>query len=133
LATAEGVDIRYYRVIYEALEEITAALAGKLAPTKVEKVIGSAEVREVFQVPKIGAVAGSYMTDGFVTRNAQVRVMREGVVLFEGTLASLRRFKDDVKEVKTGYECGIGVDKFNDVKNGDTFEFFIIEEVAATL
>jgi len=133
LATAEGVDIRFYRVIYEALEEITLALAGKLAPTKVEKVIGSAEVREVFQVPKIGAVAGSYMTDGFVTRNAHVRVMREGVVLFEGTLASLRRFKDDVKEVKTGYECGIGVDKFNDVKNGDTFEFFIIEEIAATL
>jgi translation initiation factor IF-2 len=133
LATAEGVDIRFYRVIYEALEEITAALAGKLAPTKVEKVIGSAEVREVFQVPKIGAVAGSYMTDGFVTRNAHVRVLRDSVVRFEGVLASLRRFKDDVKEVKAGYECGIGVDKFNDIKSGDTFEFFIIEEIAATL
>ena len=83
--------------------------------------------------PKIGAIAGSYVTDGFVTRGSKVRVLRDGVLIYDGVLASLRRFKDDVKEVKTGYECGIGVEKFNDVKEGDTFEFYVIEEVAATL
>ncbi len=133
LADAEGIEIRFYRVIYEAIEEMKAALAGKLAPEKVEKVIGRAEVREVFQVPKVGAVAGTYVSDGFVQRNANVRVLREGVVIYEGKIASLRRFKDDVREVKMGYECGIGIEKFNDVKVGDCFEFFVIEEVAAKL
>ncbi len=133
LADSEGVDIRFYRVIYDAIEEMKAALAGKLAPDQVEKAIGRAEVREVFQVPKVGAVAGTYVSDGFVSRHAQVRVLRQGVVIYEGKVASLRRFKDDVREVKTGYECGIGIDKFNDVKVGDCFEFFVIEEVAAKL
>ncbi len=133
LADSEGVEIRFYRVIYEAIEEMKAALAGKLAPDRVEKAIGRAEVREVFHVPKVGAVAGTYVSDGFVSRNAQVRVLRQGVVIYEGKVASLRRFKDDVREVKTGYECGIGIDKFNDVKVGDCFEFFVIEEVAAKL
>ncbi|MDT8376382.1 MAG: translation initiation factor IF-2 [Mariprofundaceae bacterium] len=133
VAENEGVDIRFYKVIYDAIDDIRAAMAGKLSPDKVEKVIGSAEVRDVFQVPKIGAVAGCYMTDGYAVRNAHVRVLREGVLIYDGTLASLRRFKDDVKEVKSGYECGIGIDKFNDVKVGDSFEFYIIEEVAATL
>jgi len=133
LAADEGVDVRFYKVIYDAIDEVKLAMAGKLSPDKVEKVTGSAEVREVFIAPKIGAIAGSYVTDGFVTRGSKVRVLRDGVMIHDGTLASLRRFRDDVKEVKTGYECGIGVDGFDDVKEGDTFEFYIIEEVAATL
>ena len=133
VAEAEGVDIRFYKIIYEAIDEIKAAMAGVLSPNKVEKVTGEAEVRDVFQSPKIGAVAGCYMTDGTVTRNAHVRVLREGVMIYDGMLASLRRFKDDVKEVKSGYECGMSVEKFNDVKVGDRFEFYVIEEVAATL
>lgn len=133
LAEQEGVDIRFYKVIYDAIDEIKLAMAGKLSPDEVEKVTGSADVREVFVSPKVGAVAGCYITDGFVTRGSRVRVLRGGVLIHDGTLASLRRFKDDVKEVKTGYECGIGIEKFNDVKEGDTFEFYVIEEVAATL
>jgi len=133
VAENEGVDVRFYKVIYEAIDEIRDAMAGKLTPDKVEKVTGNAEVRDVFQVPKIGAVAGCYMTDGYAVRASNVRVLREGVLIYDGTLASLKRFKDDVKEVKSGFECGIGIDKFNDVKVGDSFEFYIIEEVAAKL
>jgi len=133
VAEAEGVDIRFYKIIYEAIDEIKAAMAGVLSPNKVEKVTGEAEVRDVFQSPKIGAVAGCYMTDGSVTRDARVRVLRDGVMIYDGVLASLRRFKDDVKEVKSGYECGMSIEKFNDVKVGDRFEFYVIEEVAATL
>ena len=133
VAANEGVDVRFYKVIYEAIDEIRDAMAGKLSPDEIEKVTGSAEVRDVFQVPKIGAVAGCYMTDGYAVRASKVRVLREGVLIYDGALASLKRFKDDVKEVKTGYECGIGVENFNDVKVGDSFEFYIIEEVAATL
>ena len=133
LAESEGVDIRFYKVIYDAIDEIKAAMAGVLAPEEVEKVIGEAEVRDVFQAPKVGAVAGCYVTDGFVTRDAKARVLREGVLIYDGALASLRRFKDDVKEVKNGYECGMSIENFNDVKVGDRFEFYIIEEVAATL
>jgi len=133
LADDEGVDVRFYKVIYDAIDDVKAAMAGKLSPDEVEKVTGSAEVREVFVAPKIGAIAGSYVTDGFVKRGSKVRVLRGGVVIHDGELGSLRRFKDDVKEVKTGYECGIGVENFNDVKEGDTFEFYVIEEIAATL
>lgn len=133
LAEAEGVDVRFYKVIYDAIDDMRAAMAGVLSPEQREKVIGSAEVREVFMVPKIGAVAGCYMTDGFVTRGASARVLRDGVLMNDGKLASLRRFKDDVKEVKSGYECGIGIEKFNDIKPGDIFEFYVIEEFAATL
>ena len=133
VAEAEGVDIRFYKVIYDAIDEVKAAMAGILSPDEVEKVTGSAEVREVFQAPKVGAVAGCYMTDGYVTRGSHVRVLRDGVLIYDGVLASLRRFKDDVKEVKAGYECGMSVEKFNDIKEGDTFEFYVIEEVAATL
>ena len=133
LAEAEGVDIRFYRVIYDAIDDIKDAMAGVLAPEEREKVIGEAEVREVFQAPKVGAIAGCYMTDGHVVRGAHVRVLREGVLVYDGVLSSLRRFKDDVKEVKSGYECGMSVDKFNDIKVGDQFEFYVIEEVAATL
>ncbi len=133
LAGDHGVDVRFYKVIYDAIDDVRAAMAGELSPDQVEKVTGEAEVRQVIMVPKIGAVAGTYVTEGFVTRGSKVRVMRDNVMIYDGELASLRRFKDDVKEVKAGYECGIGVDKFNDVKEGDVFEFYIIEEVAATL
>ena len=133
LAAQEGVDIRFYKVIYDAIDEVKLAMAGQLSPDEVEKVTGSADVREVFMAPKVGAIAGCYITDGYVVRGSKVRVLRQGVLIYDGELASLRRFKDDVKEVKTGYECGIGVEKFNDVKEGDTFEFYIVEEVAATL
>lgn len=133
LAVSEGVDVRFYKVIYDAIDEIKAAMAGVLAPEEVEKVTGEAEVREVFQAPKVGAVAGCYIIDGYVRRGSHVRVLREGVLIYDGVLSSLRRFKDDVKEVKSGYECGMSVEKFNDIKAGDSFEFYIIEEVAATL
>jgi len=133
LAEQEGVDVRFYKVIYDAIDDIRDAMRGMLAPEQVEKVIGSAEVRDVFNVPKVGTVAGCYVTDGHVTRGAKVRVLRDGVLIYDGNLASLKRFKDDVREVKSGYECGIGVEKFNDVKVGDTFEFYVIEEVAAKL
>ena len=133
VAAAEGVDIRFYKIIYEAIDEIKAAMAGVLSPNKVEKVTGSADVRDVFQAPKVGAIAGCYVTEGYVIRGSHVRVLRESVLIYDGVLESLRRFKDDVKEVKSGYECGISVEKFNDIKEGDTFEFYIIEEVAATL
>ena len=133
LAETEGVDVRFYKVIYDAIDDIKAAMAGKLSPDEVEKVTGSAEVRDVFQVPKIGAIAGCYMTDGYALRNSHVRVLREGVLIYDGVLESLKRFKDDVKEVKSGYECGMSIEKFNDVKVGDSFEYYIIEEVAATL
>ncbi len=133
LAEAEGVDVRFYKVIYDAIDDMKAAMAGMLAPEEKEKVIGSAEVRDVFQVPKAGVVAGCYVNDGSVIRDACVRVLRESVLIYDGRLTSLRRFKDDVKEVKSGYECGIGIEKFNDIKPGDSFEFYVIEEVAATL
>jgi len=133
LAGDHGVDVRFYKVIYDAIDDVRAAMAGELSPDQVEKVTGEAEVRQVIMVPKIGAVAGTYVTEGFVTRGSKVRVMRDNVMIYDGELASLRRFKDDVREVKSGYECGIGIDKFNDVKEGDVFEFYIIEEIAATL
>lgn len=133
LAEAEGVDVRFYKVIYDAIDDIKAAMAGKLSPDEVEKVTGSAEVRDVFQAPKVGTIAGCYMTDGYAGRHSNVRVLREGVLIYDGKLESLKRFKDDVKEVRSGYECGMSIEKFNDVKVGDSFEFYIIEEVAATL
>ena len=129
LAERESVDVRTYRVIYEAIDEIEAAIHGMQRPEMKEKILGHAEVREVFRVPKVGAVAGLYVTEGKVTRQAQVRLVRDGVVLHEGSLSSLKRFKDDVREVEQGYECGAGLEKFQDIREGDKLEFFIIEEV----
>jgi len=133
LAEREGVDVRSYDVIYHALEDIEKAMIGMLAPSYEEQVIGTAEVRETFHVPKVGTIAGCAVVDGRIERNAGVRVLRDGVVIYTGTISSLKRFKDDVKEVLTGYECGIGVENFNDIKVGDTLEAFIMEEVEATL
>ena len=133
LAEKEHVDIRFYDVIYHALDDIKKAMVGLLEPEFKEVVIGSAEVRETFQVPKIGTIAGCYVIDGKVERNAKVRVLRDGVVIYTGQMGSLRRFKDDAKEVASGYECGIGVENFNDIKVDDVLEAFIMEEVEATL
>ena len=128
-AERQNVEIRTYRVIYDAIEEITAAMKGMLAPKYREAVIGHAEVRQTIHVPNIGTVAGSYIQDGKVTRSAQIRVVRDGIVIFEDKISSLRRFKDDVREVASGYECGIALEKFNDIKLGDVLEAFIMEEI----
>ncbi len=133
LAEREGITIRSYDVIYHALEDIEKAMVGMLEPEYEERVIGTAEVRETFSVPKVGTIAGCFVVDGKMERNAKVRVIRDGVVVYTGTIASLRRFKDDVKEVQTGYECGVGVENFNDIKIGDTLEAFVMEEVEAKL
>ena len=133
LAIKENVDVRAYDVIYNALDDIRKAMVGMLDPTFREDVIGSAEVRETFHVPKIGTIAGCSVSEGKIQRNAGVRVLREGVVLFSGKISSLRRFKDDVKEVASGYECGIGVENFNDIKVGDSLEAFVMLQVEATL
>ena len=128
-AKEQNVDIRTYRIIYECIEEITAAMKGMLAPTFKEVLLGHAEVRQTIHVPNVGTIAGSYVQDGKIQRNAQIRVVRDGVVVFEDAISSLRRFKDDVKEVAQGYECGIGLEKFNDIKIGDVLEAFVMEEV----
>src|ERR687897_218930 len=129
VAEREGVEIRTYDVIYKALEEIEAAMRGMLAPGTEERETGTAEVRATFQVPNVGMVAGCYVTSGEIFRNSRVRVVRDGVVVYEGNIASLRRFKDDVRSVRQGFECGIGVENFNDVKEGDVLEFFEVVEV----
>ncbi|MBU1404867.1 MAG: translation initiation factor IF-2 [Proteobacteria bacterium] len=133
LAKNEKVDIRTYDVIYHALDDIKKAMVGLLDARYEEKVLGAAEVRETYQVPKVGTIAGCYVTDGKIERNAKVRVLREGVVIFTGQLASLRRFKDDVKDVQSGYECGIGVANYNDLRIGDVLEFFVLKEVEREL
>ena len=127
-AERDGVEIRTYRVIYDCIEEIEAAMKGMLAPKTREVVLGSVDVRQVYKISNVGAIAGSYVTDGKVTRACQIRVIRDGIVIAEDKIDSLKRFKDDAKEVAQGYECGIGLEKFNDIKEGDRFEAFIIEE-----
>ena len=129
VAEEEKVDIRLYRVIYNAIEDIEAAMKGMLDPEFQEKVIGHAQVRQVFKASGVGTIAGSYVTDGKISRNAQVRLVRDGIVVHEGELGSLRRFKDDVKEVAAGYECGIMFAKFSDIKEGDVIEAFVMEEI----
>ena len=131
-AESEKVDVRLHRVIYKAIEEMEAAMKGLLDPEYEEKVIGQAEVRETFKVSKIGTIAGSYVTDGKITRNSNVRFIRNGVVLYEGEILALKRFKDDVREVVQNYECGITIKDFNDIKTGDIIEAFIMEEIDRT-
>ena len=129
VAEREGVEIRTYDVIYKALEEIEAAMRGMLAPEIEERETGAAEVRQTFRVPGVGVVAGCYVTSGEIFRNNRVRVVRDGTVVYEGNIASLKRFRDDVRSVREGFECGIGVENFNDVKEGDVLEFFETVEV----
>ncbi|MCI8388151.1 MAG: translation initiation factor IF-2 [Clostridiales bacterium] len=128
-AERQSVEIRTYRIIYECIEEIEAAMKGMLAPTFKEVLLGHAEVRQTIRVPNVGTIAGSYVQDGKVSRNAQIRVVRDGVVIFEDKISSLKRFKDDAKEVQQGFECGIGLERFNDIKEGDILEAFVMEEV----
>ena len=128
-AARSNVEIRMYRVIYDCINEIEAAMKGMLAPKFQEQIIGHVEIRQTFKVSKVGTVCGGYVTDGKIVRNSKVRVVRDNIVVFEGDLASLRRFKDDVKEVAAGYECGLQVDKYNDVKVGDVIEVFVMEEI----
>ncbi len=128
-AARSNVEIRMYRVIYDCINEIEAAMKGMLAPKFQEQIIGHVEIRQTFKVSKVGTVCGGYVTDGKIVRNSKVRVVRDNIVVFEGDLASLRRFKDDVKEVAAGYECGLQVDKYNDVKVGDVIEVYVMEEI----
>jgi translation initiation factor IF-2 len=133
LANEESVDVRYYNVIYEVIKDVKDAIAGMMSSTFEERTLGRTEVREVFQVPKVGAVAGCYVTEGKIERNRRVRVLRDGVVQYEGKVGSLRRFKEDVKEVSSGYECGVGVENFNDIKVGDVLECYYLEEIRPEL
>jgi translation initiation factor IF-2 len=133
LAENSGVDIRYYNIIYEAVDDVKAAINGMLTPERKESVIGTVEVRNVFKISKVGTVAGCMVTDGLVRRGSSVRLIREGVVLHTGELDSLKRFKDDVREVKMGFECGLSLKNFNDLKVGDQLEVFEVVEVARTL
>ena len=132
-AEREGVDIRLYRVIYEAVDDVRAALSGLLRPEEREVTLGEAEVRELFRVPKAGVIAGSFVRHGTVSRHGRVRIIRDGVEVYDGVIGSLRRFKDDVREVREGFECGIGIENFNDLKVGDVIECYRTEEVARTL
>ncbi|WP_255989277.1 translation initiation factor IF-2 [Chitinolyticbacter albus] len=133
LAESEGVDLRYYNIIYDAVDDVKAALSGMLAPEKREQIIGQVEIRQVFVVSKVGSIAGCYVQDGIVKRHAGVRLLRNHVVIHQGELESLKRFKDDVKEVRAGYECGLQLRNYNDIQEGDVLEVFEIVEVARTL
>lgn len=128
-----GIEVRFYRVIYEVLDDVKVAMVGLLPPVKTESTTGHATVRETFMIPKIGMVAGSYMTDGTARRGACVRIVRDGRVIYDGKVGSLRRFKEDVRQVQEGYECGIGIENFNDVKVGDVLEIYEMKEIAASL
>jgi len=133
LGEKEGVDIRTYRVIYDAIDDIKSALSGLLKPEERERILGDAEVRQTFRVPKLGVIAGSYVRSGAIRRNSRARLVRDGVVVYDGKIASLRRFKDDVGEVRDGYECGIGLENYQDLKDGDIVEAYEVEEVARTI
>jgi translation initiation factor IF-2 len=120
-------------VIYHAVDDVRAALEGMLSPEEREEVLGTAEVREVFRITRVGTIAGCYVTSGTIDRKARGRVIRDGIVVYDGEFSSLKRFKDDVKEVREGFECGIGIQNFNDIKVGDVIECFRVEEIARTL
>jgi translation initiation factor IF-2 len=133
LAESNDVEIRYYNIIYDAVDELKAAMSGMLTPDKKEEVIGTAEIRQVLRVSKIGAIAGCMVTSGLVRRTAKLRLLRNNVVIFTGELDSLKRFKDDAKEVKENFECGLTIKNYNDIVEGDVLEFFEIKEVARSL
>ena len=133
LSENEGVQIRYYDIIYEAVDDVKNALSGMLAPEQKESTLGLVEIRQVFRISKIGAIAGCYVLEGVVKRNALVRLLRDNVVTWSGELDSLKRFKDDVKEVKEGYECGLSLKNYNEIEEGDRLEIYEIVEVSRTL
>jgi len=132
-AERAGIEINTYDVIYNAVDDIRDALEGMLSPEQRETVLGAAEVRELFRIKRVGTIAGCYVTDGVIERKGQARLVRDGIVVYEGDFSSLKRFKDDVKEVREGFECGIGIENFNDIKVGDVIECFRVEEIARTL
>lgn len=133
LAEEKGVDIKTYSIIYELINDVTLALEGMLAPERVEKYIGRAQVRETFAIPKVGTVAGTAVIDGKIERGCNIRLLRDGKILYDGKLSTLKRFKDEVKEVKNGYECGMALEGFNDIKSNDLIEAYVMEEKKRTL
>jgi translation initiation factor IF-2 len=133
LAEKEGIDIRLYSIIYDAIEEIRAAMEGMLSPEIKEEIVATVEVRETFKIGKVGTIAGCFVRDGKITRNTKVRVIRDGIVIYTGELGSLKRFKDDVKDVSSGYECGLNIEGFNDIKAGDVIEGYQTVQVKKTL
>jgi translation initiation factor IF-2 len=133
MAEQDQIEIRHYSVIYQAIEEIKDAMTGMLAPTIEEIITGNIEIREVFKISRIGTIAGCYVTDGYVKRNNKIRVVRDGIVLYTGEIDSLKRYKDDVQEVRNGYECGLSVKNYNDIEIGDIIESFELREVKRTL
>ena len=132
MAQKAGVEIRTYEIIYKLLEDLEAAMLGLLAPVYEEIVTGEAEVRQVFRVPRVGAIAGCYVRDGVITRGSKVRFLRDGTVIWKGAITSLRRFKDDVREVQAGFECGIGLSDYQDLKDGDIIETYDEREIPRT-
>jgi translation initiation factor IF-2 len=133
LAEKEEIEIRLYSIIYQAIEELKDAMEGMLKPKVEEQIIGNIDIRETFKISKVGTIAGCYVTDGKVTRNSKIRLVRDGIVIYQGNLGSLKRFKDDVKEVKFGYECGLNIENFNDIKVGDNIEVYEEVEVKQSL
>jgi translation initiation factor IF-2 len=133
LAEVEGIDLRYYNIIYDAIEDVKAAMSGMLTPEKRETMLGMVEIRQCIRVPKVGMVAGCKVIEGVVRRSASARLLRDSVVIWTGDLASLRHFKDDVREVKAGLECGLSLKGYDDIKEGDQLEIFEVTEVARTL
>jgi translation initiation factor IF-2 len=133
LAEGNGVDIRYYNIIYEAVDEVKAAMAGLLSPEEKEEIVGLVEIRQIFRVSKVGTIAGCMVLEGLVRRGSRVRLLRDNTVIWTGELDSLKRFKDDVREVKEGFECGLSLRGYDDIKEGDQLEVFEVKEVARTL
>ena len=133
MAKRDGVEIRYYSIIYELLDEVRGLLSGMLKPESRESILGHAEIRQVFDVSKVGKIAGCRVVDGLIRRTARARLLRDNVVIYDGQLGSLRRFKDDVREVRDGFECGMSIENYNDIREGDVIEAYEVEEVARTL
>ena len=133
MARRDGVEIRYYSIIYDLVDDVKAALSGLLSPEKRENLLGYAEVRQIFNISKVGKVAGCMVTEGMIKRGAKVRLLRDNVVIHEGTLKTLKRFKDEVKEVKSGFECGMAFENYDDVREGDQIEAFEVEEIARSV
>jgi translation initiation factor IF-2 len=133
LIQSHGIDVRYYNIIYDAVDEVKAALSGLLSPDRKEETLGLVEIRQVFRISKVGSVAGCYVLEGLIKRGSSVRLLRDNVVIHEGELDTLKRFKDDVKEVKSGFECGLSVKNYSDIKEGDQLEVFEVVEIARTL
>ena len=133
MAKAKGVDLRYYSIIYELIDDMKKLMGGLLAPTLKEQITGNVEVREVFKISKVGNVAGCFVKQGFIARGSKIRILRDNIVIYTGKIGSLKRFKDEVKDVQQGYECGITFNEYNDIKNGDIIETYSIQKEAREL